>query len=814
MLACLVCVLSGPAVDAATDPAAAPRFAAVRELLQSEVDDGKLAGGVALVWERDRLAFQSVFGGTGDAPTTPDTLFRIASMTKPIASVCALTLVDDGTIALDDPVSKFIPEFADATVLTPGGDPSKAQPLDGPLTVRHLLTHTSGLTYTFWGEEPHAAAVREAGVAEGLAESPLTLEESVRRLAGVPLVSQPGQQWHYSLSTDVLGRVIEVAAETTLGEAMRQRVLDPLDMDSTFFTIPEGRTDRLAALYKIADGKLVRVGDGEQWEGNTVHTATYQLPDGSERTDGNAYQSAGAGLVSTADDYLRFLRMLLGGGELDGVRVLKRDTVKAMTSNQIGEFSCGFPIHGDKFGLGVGVHSPESEQKNGASPGTFGWGGFFHTYAWADPNRQVAGVLMTQLHPNGGSTVWADFQNAAYDALNKSQPAKVSAGPQPGEVYREVRIDNAGNLDWRVTDPRAQARGAGDFLPNPVLTIDVPTLAGATRAEVTLDRWGGHLKTTQKAIRFGRQPWLVVPEVQTTPDDRAVYYYTQDNPTVEVPLDMLSEGPTTVEGLCETRDDYNWGQWGLYSLILRVYYDRPAADVAIESPQPGATLEENPAVVVAAERASQVDVLAWYRGLDEDGDGVLTEWHGANHQLQRGQPAALSGHVGTDAESPFELTWDTEWVPDQDAGAIRLVARVRDADGLWHVSPVVDGLTLERPRSVTLVEPQNVPEHFGVRTGEEQSCTFDVPVDPADVTAARLALRTWHGWDEHHSPLRLNGHLFAIKGHDHHYDADLLPIDPSWLTRGENEFRIHSDTHHHMLEVLWPGPLLLIETTP
>ena len=800
------------------DAPADPRLDPARDLLRTHVDEGKIAGAVAAVWERDRVVLHEALGTTGvveaadgstDRPMPLDGLFRIASMTKPVTTVTALTLVDDGTIAVDDPVAKFIPEFGSATVLAPGSDPGEAQPLDRPLTVRDLLTQTSGLTYSFWGKEPHADLLQGA-VAEGLAASPLTLEESVRRLAGIPLISQPGEKWHYSLSTDVLGRVIEVADGRPLAEAMRARVLDPLQMTDTHFVIPDKKTSRLTGLFKREGGQLVAVDSEPQWEGRTVHSESYQLPN-----SGNRYRSGGAGLVSTAGDYLRFCRALLGGGELDGVRVLQESTVRAMTSNQIGRFSCGFPIHGDKFGYGVGIHTAASPEKNGASPGTFGWAGFFYTYFWVDPSRQVAGVLMVQLHPQDLS-LWADFQNTVYDCLNAQQPAKAAAGPQPGDVYRQTRLDNDGNLDWRVTDPRSTAGGAQAFLPNPTLAIDVPTLKNATRAEVTLDRWGGHLKTSEKAIRFSsansRSPWLVVPEAATLPSDRAEYYYVQDNPTVAIPLSMLREGPMTVDGLCSRRDGYDWGQWGLYSLILRVYYDQPAPAAAIVEPRDGDTIGGRPTIRVQSGGES-VDVLAWYRGLDEDGDGVLTEWHGAHHQPTRGAAATLSGHVGRDDDGPFELTWDTEWVPDQKPRSVKLVARVRHEDGLWSVTPEVENLTLDRPsRSVRLFSPERVPEHFGVRVGQEEHCTFRVPVDPRDVDAARLSLRTWHGWDGHHAPLRFNGHLFAIDGHNHHYDHDLHPIDPTWLLRGENEFRIRSDTHHHMLEVLWPGPLLLTAT--
>ena len=790
-----------------------PRFDGTRELLARAVAAGRIAGAVALVAQDDRVVLRAAVGDAdraADRAMTEDNLFRIASMTKPITSVAVMILVEEGRIALDDPLAKFVPEFADVRVLPPGGAGEPA-PAERPITVEHLLTHTAGLTYGFFGEQPHAARYREAGVTDGLTESDLTLAEDVRRLAGMPLVGQPGGDWHYSLATDVLGRVVEVASGTPFDEFVAGRILKPLKMDDTHFVVPEDELPRLATLYRPAEDGVEPVGTGVQRNGAEIFTTTFQHPGAS------AYRSGGGGLVSTAGDYLRFLRMLLHGGVLDGVRVLKPDTVRRMSANRIGGRIIAFPIHGDRFGYGFGVHSPDSGQKNGAAPGAYGWAGFFGTYFWVDPKRRLAGVLMVQQHPLGAGNLWARFQQSVYDDLDRSRPAQPAAGPQPGDAYREYAVHNGGNLDWRVTDPRATAEGAWQFLPNPVLELEVGDLTGAVRAEATLDRWAGHLRTTDKSIRFNDHVWLTVPELQTTPAGQAETYYAQDNPTVAVPLEHLREGANTLEGTCRTRDGYDWGQWGLYSLILRVYQDPPAhADgaVAITVPASGATIGDHPTVQVRAPAdARQVQVLAWYTGADEDGDGVYADWHGANRQLRRGEPADLSGHVGTDRDSPFELTWDTTWVPDQPPASVRLVARVQHADGLWTVSEPVERLTLERSGThVTMVPAADVPQWFGVRDGERKSCRFTIPAEVplARATDAALSLRTWHGWDGHHAPLRFNGHELPIGGADHHYDIDLRPLPLSSLRTGGNVLDIRSDTHHHMLEVLWPGPTLLI----
>jgi hypothetical protein len=399
-------------------------------------------------------------------------------------------------------------------------------------------------------------------------------------------------------------------------------------------------------------------------------------------------------------------------------------------------------------------------------------------------------------------------------------PTAGPAAPRTGDVYREYATHSRGDRDWRVTDPQATPERARAYLPNPVLTLEIDDLRGAIRAEAVLDRWGGHLRTTDKRIRFNEQEWIQIPEISTVPGlERAPYYYSQDNPVVPVPLDHLREGTNTFQGTCGVVEGYNWGQWGLYSLILRVYYDPKSRDHPagrIRHPAQAESLQENPRVTVearAAQGVARVDVLAWFAGYDEDGDGEFAGWHSAYHQPLRGAPADLSEHVGTAWREPYEVIWNTRWVPDQAPGAIKIVARIQDSRGLWSVTPVVEGLSLERPNSsVRLYRASDVPERFGVRAGQSMKCAIPLPADARldRATQAVLALRTWHGWDGHHSPLRLNGQPLPIRGKNHHYDFDLLPVPVAMLRDGANRLGIHSDTEHHMLEVLWPGPALLV----
>lgn len=395
-----------------------------------------------------------------------------------------------------------------------------------------------------------------------------------------------------------------------------------------------------------------------------------------------------------------------------------------------------------------------------------------------------------------------------------SAPADES-GPKPGDVYREYSTHNGGGGDWRVTDPKAKNPGAKKFLPNPVLSIRIDDPRDAIRAEALLDRWGGHTGTTPKQIRFSGNDWITLPELATTPRGRRPeMYYSQDNPVVEIPLKHLKPGENTFEGTC---GGSSWGQWGLYSLILRVYYKPDSTSHGtgrIVVPTNGATVAENPTIKLeCSDNVGKVDLIAWYDGYDEDGDGIFLDWHQNYHQPSRGAAAELQNHVGTLRKAPFAARWNTRFVPDQEPGSIKLLARIQDTSGFWHVTEPVSDLTLERKEhSVKLYRASNVPERFGVRTDETKSCIISVPppADLAHATEAGLHLRTWHGWDGSHSPLRLNGYKHPVEGKNHHYDYDLLAIPTTELKSGDNKFMIHSKTDHHMLEILWPGPALSV----
>ncbi len=398
--------------------------------------------------------------------------------------------------------------------------------------------------------------------------------------------------------------------------------------------------------------------------------------------------------------------------------------------------------------------------------------------------------------------------------------ARAEAAPRPGEIYREYAQHMGGNIDWRVTDPNARTSGAAEFLPNPVLHLNIGDLKDAVKAEALIDRWGGHTRTSEKQIRFNDNDWILVPELQTTPaGHHPSKYYSQDNPVVEIPLSHLHEGDNTFEGTCGTIENYGWGQWGLYSVILRIYYDpdRKSHPVGrVVSPTDGQEIGEDPEVdaeVSGDSGIARVDFLAYYEGYDEDGDGVYQEWHGNYHQPQRGEPAGIRRHVGSVTEAPYRVIWKTRWVPDQEPGSVKILARVQDKNGIWYVTEPVEGLSLVRPNiSVKLYKAYDVPKAFGVRMGFTRACKMSISGrnDLARAVEASLYLRTWHGTEKAHSPLKLNGWSSPLRGKNHHYDDNIHEVPVSVLRKGDNVMEIHSDFTHHMLEILWPGPSLVV----
>ncbi len=383
----------------------AERLERLSDALQAYVDDGRVAGSVTLVARRGRVAYFEAFGNRdreSSATMQTDAIFRIASQSKAVVSVAAMTFVEEGKLLLADPVGKYLPEFmATKVAVAREGGGYDVVPAVRPVTVRDLLTHTSGFGYgTGVGADLWTAAGQTGYY---FADKDETIRESVRRIAGLPAHAQPGTQWIYGYNTDILGAVVEVVAGKPLDQVLRERVLEPVGMRDTEFYLSRGKENRLTAVYSQNAGKLERA----PTPGDSVGQGHYV--DGPRKNF-----SGGAGLLSTATDYSRFLQMLLNGGELDGRRVLSRKTVELMTASHLGTVAYNA---GQGFGLGFYVVEDVGARGWHGSEGECGWGGAYHTRYGVDPREQLVVVHLTQLVPAGDVDDQAKVRALVYQAI-------------------------------------------------------------------------------------------------------------------------------------------------------------------------------------------------------------------------------------------------------------------------------------------------------------------------------------------------------------------------------------------------------------
>ncbi len=381
-----LCGLVGSAVAAASLPAAAPgdvglsaeRLDRITQRFTHDVEAGIIPGAVVLIVRRGKVAYHEAFGWRDRAAGTPmtrDSIFRIYSMTKPIFSVGAMSLVEDGTLYLSQPIALHLPEFAEMTV----GVPPEAVPAERPITMQDLLRHTSGLTYAFIGAGPVKEAYKEAGLAHFSLD--MDIREYSRRLASLPLLWQPGTTWDYGRSTDILGALMEAASGEVLDTFLQQRIFAPAGMVDTGFHVPPDQQHRIAQPQ--------------------AHPETGAVDELLDPTVPPLMLAGGHGLLSTTSDYARFCLMLLNGGVLDGKRILGRKTVEHMIADHVGSDiskagTAYLPGPGYGFGLGFGVRLTDGESSWPGSAGEYFWGGYAGTYFWIDPAEEMVVVYMMQ----------------------------------------------------------------------------------------------------------------------------------------------------------------------------------------------------------------------------------------------------------------------------------------------------------------------------------------------------------------------------------------------------------------------------------
>ncbi len=389
------------------------RLERLSSVLTQYVEEEQLQGVVALVARRGRVAYLEAFGQRdreAGAPQQADDIFRIASQTKAIVSVAIMMLQEEGRLLISHRLGRYLPEFSETTVAVADGDSDgdgdgsyDVVPADRAITIRDLLTHTSGVGY---GSGPAAERWAEAGI-QGwyFADRDEPIVETVARMAALPFEAQPGERFVYGYSTDILGAVVEVVSGMSLDEFLRTQIFEPLGMSDTHFYLPIEKRERLSVVYSAGDDGLSRAPD----PGGMVGQGAYV--DGPRKS-----YSGGAGLLSTAPDYARFLQMTLNGGELDGVRILSRKSIELMTVNHVGDLLAA-NAPGTGFGLGFQVVGDLGARGAPGSVGEYGWGGAYHSTYWVDPVEDLVVVYFSQLIPANGLDDQARLRALVYQAI-------------------------------------------------------------------------------------------------------------------------------------------------------------------------------------------------------------------------------------------------------------------------------------------------------------------------------------------------------------------------------------------------------------
>lgn len=396
-----------PTIDVSEIPDSAASFdvAAMDNLLSSAVSRGDVIGVQALVFDEGQTVYRNSFGLADrerNIPVKPDTVYRVYSMTKPVTSALIMDLMEEGKLKLSDPAAKFIPQLAQMKVVSlgPDGRP-KYEDQTRPMTIEDLLLHRAGMAYGIFGGNP----IEDAWAQASLFNPQTAMAENIDKMPLLPLLGQPGEQWFYSFSIDILGRIAEILTGQTLGEAMQERFFDPLGMTETSFKVSAELKPRFASNYVLQE-------DGSFGLADDAQTSPFTLP--------GKLESGGGGLTSTTDDWLKFARMLLNEGVYEDGRILEAETVRLMMRDHLGDVPSLLPWIGGDTGAGFGyggsvqmTSTPELEAKAGRFPGQFGWGGAARTNFWVDPENNAIGIIMLQFFSPTDPQIHNDFQALA-----------------------------------------------------------------------------------------------------------------------------------------------------------------------------------------------------------------------------------------------------------------------------------------------------------------------------------------------------------------------------------------------------------------
>jgi len=386
------------------------RIAKIDAMLKNAVVKNKIPGAVALIARNGKIIFHTAYGKSDNAANElmkKDAIFRIASQSKAITSTAVMMLWEEGKFRLDDPISKYIPEFTEAQILDTFNEADTTyttKPAEDQITIRDLITHTSGIGYgVIDGDSRFKKIYAKAGITDLFTSENISIGESVKKLAKLPLHHNPGEKFTYSEGLDVLGYFIEVVSGMPFDKFLKTRIFDPLGMNDTWFYLPKEKHNRLVVVQEKKEDKWVKYPI-------TFYDTDYPIK-GAKR-----FFSGGAGLSSTAKDYATFLQMYLNQGELNGTRILSRTTVQSVMGNQIGNIWADGPKH---YGLAFGVVNDHGQDLGGeGSSGTFDWGGYFNTQYFADPKEKIIGILMKQTQGNIDDQTGWKFRQMVFAAVD------------------------------------------------------------------------------------------------------------------------------------------------------------------------------------------------------------------------------------------------------------------------------------------------------------------------------------------------------------------------------------------------------------
>jgi len=382
------------------------RLKRIDKMVDEHVTNQYVAGATVILVRNGKIVLHKAYGFRDVETKTilkKDDIFRIASQSKAITSLAVMMLWEEGKFLLDEPVSKHIPEFKNPTILQTfnAKDSSyTSRPAKREITIRHLLTHSSGIDYAVIGSEDFKAIYAKAGVPSGIGNNNAILGDKIKILAKLPLKFEPGEKWQYSLSDDVLGYLIEVVSGMTFDEFLRKRIFTPLGMNDTYFYLPKEKHNRLVTLYEGGEGGKIK----------SIKSTAYDNVDPNYPNTAGNYFSGGAGLSSTVEDYAKFLQLFLNKGEYNGTRLISRKTVELMLTDQhIKETG--------PFGLGFGLETESNDHESPYSIGSFFWGGAFNTHYWADPKEKLIGLIFTNVYNTHYWSIGEKFKVLTYQAI-------------------------------------------------------------------------------------------------------------------------------------------------------------------------------------------------------------------------------------------------------------------------------------------------------------------------------------------------------------------------------------------------------------